>query len=388
MEAGCNITQAILCENVLIKRGATIGRGCLISDGVIIGENVVVPEFSRISRLTKAQIEALEDGDTRYVYDSHGEEFSDVVGEDGVGNVYVMANHVDWDSDDDDDDDDDYDGIGSDTNQASKEFTNRSLCFTKDDYFRAMNIGCAEQETMRKNLWRNLPSPTDLVDPDDMSDLEGDDMESFLTSVGDMVTSGRKDGHEPSNLLMEIKGLKFAQNKTFSDCLRGVIPSLLNLPFKEAQSAGSDVPKVSTVLSQLKTLLSSENNGWGYSIVMPLVQDTSDELSIIEAVEDSVLSTGLRPVLYGVFRMLLQMLYDEEILSQEALDDWIELRRGFIDDENDVSEEAELDRQRASLFKEPMVQALVEWLEESDESEDDESEDDESEDDDDDDGDD
>ena len=45
-----------------------------------------------------------------------------MVGEDGVGNVYVMANHVDWDSDDDDDDDDDYDGIGSDTNQASNHF--------------------------------------------------------------------------------------------------------------------------------------------------------------------------------------------------------------------------------------------------------------------------
>ena len=105
-----------------------------------------------------------------------------------------------------------------------------------------------------------------------------------------------------------------------------------------------------------------------------------DELTVIEAVEDAVLSTNLQPVLYGVFRMLLQMLYDEELVSQEALEEWIEMRRGLTVDDEDDDEEAEQDRKRAKLFAEPMVQALVEWLEQSDESEEgsdeDESEDD------------
>jgi hypothetical protein len=35
----------------------------------------------------------------------------------------------------------------------------------------------------------------------------------FLAVISDMVTSGQADGHSPENLLMEIKGFKFAQNK-------------------------------------------------------------------------------------------------------------------------------------------------------------------------------
>ena len=386
VEAECKITQAILCENVLIKRGATIGRGCLISDGVVIGENVIIPEYSRITRLTKAEVERLEDGDSNFVGDDHGVKAIEVVGEDGKGNLYVMMNSLDWDSDEDDDE-----GIvpgtggeGDDVAKKAREFPNRPVRFSREDYFRAMNIGCAEQEALRKKVWRFMPPPTDLDDEDDdLSELDGDEMGTFLVSVGDMVTSGRKDGHEASNLLMEIKGLKFAQNKTFSDCLRGVLPSMLALPFREAEEAGSGTPKVSTVLSQLKALLSSEEpqgGGWGYNIVEPLIQDTSDELTVIEAVEDAVLSTNLQPVLYGVFRMLLQMLYDEELVSQEALEEWIEMRRGLTVDDEDDDEEAEQDRKRAKLFAEPMVQALVEWLEQSDESEEgsdeDESEDD------------
>ena len=37
--------------------------------------------------------------------------------------------------------------------------------------------------------------------------------EEFLDVISDMVMSGQADGHSPDNLLMEIKGYKFAQNK-------------------------------------------------------------------------------------------------------------------------------------------------------------------------------
>ena len=42
------------------------------------------------------------------------------------------------------------------------------------------------------------------------------DIKAFLDIIGDMVTSGQADGHSPDNLLMEIKGYKFAQNKVTS----------------------------------------------------------------------------------------------------------------------------------------------------------------------------
>ena len=41
---------------------------------------------------------------------------------------------------------------------------------------------------------------------------KNDELE-FLDIIGDMVLTGYADGHQPENLLMEIKGYKFAQNK-------------------------------------------------------------------------------------------------------------------------------------------------------------------------------
>ena len=53
--------------------------------------------------------------------------------------------------------------------------------------------------------------------------------EEFLDVISDMVMSGQADGHSPDNLLMEIKGYKFAQNKVFIKYVP--ITLLLNLLF-------------------------------------------------------------------------------------------------------------------------------------------------------------
>jgi len=65
-------------------------------------------------------------------------------------------------------------------------------------------------------------------------------------------------------------------------------------------------------------------------------------------------------ILYGAFRLILQLMYDNDLASEESLKQWISLRR------ND-----EPDSQTGRLFLEPQVQMFVEWLEED---EDDDSE--------------
>lgn len=67
-------------------------------------------------------------------------------------------------------------------------------------------------------------------------------------------------------------------------------------------------------------------------------------------------------ILYGAFRLILQLMYDNDLASEESLKQWISLRR------ND-----EPDSQTGRLFLEPQVQMFVEWLEEDDEDEDSES---------------
>ena len=71
-----------------------------------------------------------------------------------------------------------------------------------------------------------------------------------------MVTTGHAEGHPPDNLLMEIKGYKFAQNKSFSDCIRGCVPSVLSIAVAAgASSSSSGGSKSSSVQVAIVTFL-------------------------------------------------------------------------------------------------------------------------------------
>ena len=67
--------------------------------------------------------------------------------------------------------------------------------------------------------------------------------------------------------------------------------------------------------------------------------------------------------------MILQVLHDSELLSEEVLNEWIEDRQALTD-----STSAE-----GRLFNEPSVQEFVKWLQDDDEEDDDEDDDDDTE---------
>ena len=52
---------------------------------------------------------------------------------------------------------------------------------------------------------------------------------AFERVVGEMVVTGRIENHPPENLLMEIKGVKFAQNKVH------FFPSRISMHFNECR---------------------------------------------------------------------------------------------------------------------------------------------------------
>lgn len=96
------------------------------------------------------------------------------------------------------------------------------------DYSRMRSIGCREEEQWKKALWKDVPLPSEEYDSDadegsQQSDEDGftftGDVEGasarahlqFSRAVADMVTAGRSDKAE--NVLVDIKGFRFAQNK-------------------------------------------------------------------------------------------------------------------------------------------------------------------------------
>lgn len=163
---------------------------------------------------------------------------------------------------------------------------------------------------------------------------------------------------------MEIKGVKFSHNKEFADCLRGVIPSLLSIILEESQEAAQGgANRLVALMTTAKRFLAK--GGWGYVIVKPLVQQQSiDGLALIAAIEETAVAEG--SPYYAVFRMVLQVLHEAELLADDAFDKWIEDR---------TQDESQSNVKK--LFNEPQVQAFVEWLNEDEEDEDDDEEDDE-----------
>ena len=111
-------------------------------------------------------------------------------------------------------------------------------------------------------------NPENDYDNDVTGDYETKFQNMFSDNIADMVSSGYKENHPPENVSMEIKSFKFSQNKTFVDCLRGIVPSLLHVCDVSGKTKNS-------YISACKTFFSKTN--WGYSLLRPFVQSIEDE---------------------------------------------------------------------------------------------------------------
>merc|ERR1712196_19053 len=112
----------------------------------------------------------------------------------------------------------------------------------------------------------------------------------------------------------------------------------------------------------------TEGTGWGYILLTAQLQDTDDECALIETTEDFVLSTrGER--LYSMFRFILQLLYDSNLLSDEGLLEWIEKRKAMKGCDN-YHGDKDLMKKKLGLFEEETVQVFVDWIENMEDDED------------------
>jgi translation initiation factor eIF-2B subunit epsilon len=359
---GAKVNCSIVCDGAKISKNATIGRGCFISFGVQIGESIEVAEYSRITLVGKTAGSDSEDevdddnytntkgelkGITRKAeateYDKH------IIGVDGEGCAWIQS-----ESDSDSSEDEATDAASpSDTLKVSA--------------LRSSSMGCREEEEWKRRRWRVLS----LVD-DELSDTsdDEDEPEDFEQTVKDIVLTGDIQGDNAQNITMEIKSVKFAQNKEFSDCIRGVVPALLQIAIKTGEGTG-EIQSSKAIISKLKPLLTE--GGWGYMVLRPLIQEKGDEGVLIGALEDLAVESDYSNVLAPIFRFILQMLHDSDLLTDTSLLEWAELRAS-----SQGCSEAKM-----SLFLTPAVQAFVAWIKEDDEEESDEDDDDDDDDDDD-----
>ena len=160
----------------------------------------------------------------------------------------------------------------------------------------------------KRSLWHKLPEPEEEDDLEDDSNLDDPDLTEserntgFKQLVYEMVASGYAEKHPAESLLMEIKGLKFAQNKanerhstsaidsnlffyqSFSDCISGIVPSILNIAATQSRNEDGSL-KQGEFVKKLKELLQAD--GWGHKLLTNLIQGVTEDHP--EATEESVI---------------------------------------------------------------------------------------------------
>lgn len=129
---------------------------------------------------------------------------------------------------------------------------------------------------------------------------------NFVKVIKDMVLVGHSSNQHAENVLLEIKGFKFAQNKEFSDCLCAVIPALMEIVAKDVTPSNDQVKLIQGV----KSVCTASPSCWGYKLVNGLTQSDADKLAVIEYIEDYCIQPGCEMSFYAIFRFIMQLFYD------------------------------------------------------------------------------
>jgi translation initiation factor eIF-2B subunit epsilon len=391
VEEGAFIQQSVLADGVIVKAGAVVSRGCIVGAGCVVGSNVRLPEFTRLTCVEPVQSD--DDGNEDWDESSGGsdkaeEEESDrgdkelpsltkekglisdtaIVGADGRGRVWQPP--LEDDVDDDDSEEENTipleDGLRSECIgfDPATIFAKRSK-FEDDDSFSVVdafdNPALDEYADGGGVDFGDGPVPGNLQGSVIIGRQEGVDVVKELK----MICLEFESSTSPiENLAIELNSYKFSQNASYSDCTMAATLALMEeMHIVKGSTDGKLVSDFKAHLDRWGPLLQrmsiglEEEKAIVLALEMCAVGDTTTDDSESAKEMSAVLSSGMS------FRLLLQMLHDQEIVSEESVLAWAADRKEADGDK---------DTPRGRLYRLEPVQKFLEWLdEESDDEEDD-----------------
>lgn len=222
--------------------------------------------------------------------------------------------------------------------------------------------------------------------------------ERFNAGVADIISSRPVSSAEDvRHVTMEIKSFKYAENKTFADCVKAALPVVLEHGVPAASKPENGASTVAYITSLRKALTL-----WT-PLVQAFVNGFNDELAVVEALESFVLDAKRATHYKPLFGFLLNALYEADCATDIAVTAWASTAEDD-DEEDEESEEEEGGKKpakaaagagagsaasvaaaakakakadRKELVNQKMTQKLLEALdEEEDEEEEDEDEED------------
>ncbi len=380
VEDGANVTDSILSHGCIVKKNAVVEKGCVIGKNCIIGEDIVLPEYTRITTNVGSttggrgnyddNFDDDFDNSDDYDNDDQNQDFGNsyestdhnVVGQDGIGRVWTPRSNT---NDEDDDDDEEFwnaheqmkaQSIGYDSTMLLQKRMQKQI---QDDVLFDVEHGFNEDEDIsggynNTNSNNSAMSSASNFNEDGLL-IIGRQADVDVVKELKLICMDYDFTSPIENLRIELNSFKFSQNASFSDCVSGVMMTIV-----ERMKLTDDI-SAAKLVSSFKSGL----NKWA-ELLEKLCFGLEEEVSVIKTIEKLATSGGTIGNILSrepSFRFMLQTLHGEDIISDEAVLSWANLRR-----------EESKDTVVGKLFNQKHTQEFLEWIEE--ESSDDDSDDD------------
>ena len=321
------VRNSMLCDGVHLEGDVTVSSGSLLSFNVRVGANQLIPEASKITCLHASEI-VMDDGDffeedpTSPILTPERPISSDVNGK----GYYWQADSYEMDIL--------FNTVATLSKAALRHQRRISLLSTatqsQDTSFTldvSRILGESDSDDSNSDL-----DPQGLAWDQETLDLSPA-KDPFVEEVMDTIIHGAEESVSTDNIALEINGLKYAHDSTFSDCCSAILMALF------------------TYLSP-GTSLQSSLKAW-VPLLSRYLRGDQEQLETVLMIEEYCLE---HVSWTSYFQLLLQLFYDWDLIPEESILKWATLR-----------EESPEDEQRMLQLCKPFLVWLREAEEESDE---------------------
>ncbi|KAK9043556.1 hypothetical protein V6N11_071892 [Hibiscus sabdariffa] len=315
IEDGCRLSHAIVCDGVTMKLGAVLEPGVVLSFKVVVGEQFVVPAYSMVS-LIQQPTQQDSDEELEYAENSsgtveipsdklNGEIASDLsetqygptpeLGTGGVGYIWSI-----------------FEG-------AHDEEWRHSVAPIPTDKLAKIMLDKDEDEELLTQDGNALVEELKSDSEDDDNEGSRDDYASFEKEVQATFLRAVHENVKVDHAVLEMNGLRLSYNIAAVDCAGAIFYSMMKLAVESLHSSARELHRNAVeVITTWQKLLKS------------FVHDIDEEI--------------------------LHLLYDKEILQEDAILRWADEKEGA--DESD-----KMFLKRSEKF--------IQWLREAEEEEED-----------------
>ncbi|KAB1994766.1 hypothetical protein ES319_D13G120200v1 [Gossypium barbadense] len=345
IEDGCQLRNAIVCDGVILKSGAVLQPGVILSFKVVVGQQFVVPAYSKVSLL---QQPTQQDSDEELEYadstSGTGELRSDKLNGDIAPDLSETASELGTG------------GVGyiwKVFEGAYDEEWRHSVAPIPTDKLVKLMLDRDEDEELLTQDGNVISASGELKTDSDGNGSEDDDNEDsrddYVSFEKEVEATFLRAVHENVKVdlaVLEVNALRLSYNMASVDCGGAIFYSMMKLAVESPHNSASELHRnAADIVTTWQKLLKS------------FLHDIDEEIEVILKFEEMCLESAKE--FAALFPQILHLLYDKEILQEDAILRWADEKEGA-----DESDKVFLKRS----------EKFIQWLREAEEEEEEEDE--------------